>query len=301
MTGVIDGLPIAEYLRDAATPGPSLSASLAHVLLTRSPLHCWRAHPKLNPDWEPDEPEERQSVGTIVHAILLEGDRSRIVVIEAEDYRTKVAKEARDLAHVQGKRPILVDRMAEVEAAVEAARAQLAESEIPDAFIGGHAERTLIWTDADGVTWRSRPDWMDDKGLLLLDLKTTGGSAEPDAWARGPLLAHGADLQAALGLRGARALLGPAERTFVFVVLETAPPYALSLVGLDPQFMEFAESKLDAAARRWTACRQDGVWPGYSPRIAWASPPEWAVYRWGERMVLTPDAPDDGVGEVSAL
>src|SRR3990167_1259095 len=94
MNGIVDGLPIADYIKDPA-PQPSLSASLAHVLLTRSPKHAWLAHPRLNPAWEPDESEARQDIGTIVHALLLEGDASRVVVIEAEDYRTKAAKEAR--------------------------------------------------------------------------------------------------------------------------------------------------------------------------------------------------------------
>ena len=301
-TGIIDGLPIADYIRDVA-PVPSLSASLAHILLSRSPQHAWMASARLNPAWEPDESEARQDIGTIVHAILLEGDRSRIVVIEADDYRSKLAKEARDLAHVQGKLPILATRMVEADAAVEAARDQLAASEIADAFTGGHAERSMLWEE-DGVWWRSRPDWTSGDGLVVVDLKTTGGSAEPEAWSRGPLLAHGADLQAALALRGMRALMGHAERSFIFVVLETMPPYGLSLVGLDPQFMEFAETKLDAAAKTWAACLADGRWPGYPARVCWASPPEYLVYRWGERRALEPERPkivDDGEGETEEL
>ena len=49
--GVIE----AEYHADPA-PEPSLSRSLAHTLLTRSPRHAWQAHPRLNPAWLPDEP-----------------------------------------------------------------------------------------------------------------------------------------------------------------------------------------------------------------------------------------------------
>lgn len=295
MTGIVDGLPLADYIRDPASPGPSLSASAAHTLLTRSARHCAYAHPRLNAAWEPDEFDMAQIVGTVTHALLLENDRSRVMVIDAPDFKTKIAQLARDTALTNGKLPILAHRMAEVEAAVEAARQQLAEKEIPDAFTGGHAERTLIW-EQDGVTWRARPDWMDDDGLVLVDLKTTGGSAEPDAWARGPLLAHGADLQAALALRGMRALCGHAERAFIFACLETTPPYALSLVGLDPMFLQFAEAKLDAAAKQWRECLATGVWPAYSPRVCWASPPSYAVYAWGERAER-----DNGEGEVSEL
>lgn len=291
MKGIIDGLPIADYVKDPATPDPSLSASIAHLMLTRSPKHAWRMHARLNDKWEPDDFDMAQIVGTVTHAVLLENDRSRVVVIEADDFKKKATQDARDEALACGKLPILAHRMADVDAAVEAARVQIAVSELPELFVGGHAERTLIWRDDAGVTWRARPDWMPDDTRILADLKTTQGSAEPEAWARGPLLAHGCDLQAALGLRGAAALLGPGERTFVFVVLETTPPYALSLVSLDPQFQQFAELKLDAAARLWTACRERDDWPAYPPRICWASPPEWAVYRWGERMALDPEPP----------
>ena len=295
INGIIDGLAISDYIRDPARQ-PSLSASLAHLLLTRSPRHAWMASARLNPAWEPDESEARQDLGTIVHAILLEGDRSRIVVIDAEDYRTKDAKAKRDEAHLTGKLPILSARMVEVDAAVEAARAQLAASEIADAFTGGHAERTLIWTDPGGVTWRARPDWMDDDGRMLVDLKTTGGSAEPEAWSRGPLLAHGSDLQAVLALRGMTALCGHAERSFIFAVLEMAPPYGLSLIGLDPQFHEFANAKLDAAAKAWAACLATNTWSGYPSRVCWASPPSYAVYAFGERAER-----DHGEGDVSEL
>jgi hypothetical protein len=299
VTGIIDALPIGDYIRDPA-PGPSLSASAAHTLLTKSPKHAWLAHPRLNSDWEPDESEARQDIGTIVHAILLEGDRSRIVVIDAEDFRTKAAKEARDLAHVQGKLPILAARMDDVEAMVTAARAQIAASEIPDAFTGGHAERTMIWTDVDGVTWRSRPDWISEDGLLIVDLKTTG-NAEPGAWSRGPLLGFEFDLQAVLALRGAAVLLGPASRSFVFAVLETTPPYALSLVGLAPQFVDFAERKLAKASALWTACLDSGEWPGYPTRVVWADPPAWATMRWDDKVALEELAARSGDGEVAEL
>ncbi len=36
--------------RDPA-PAPSLSSTLARLLLRRSPAHAWHASPRLNPDW----------------------------------------------------------------------------------------------------------------------------------------------------------------------------------------------------------------------------------------------------------
>lgn len=295
MKGIVDGLPISDYIRDPADE-PSLSASLAHILLTRSPRHAWHAHPRLNPAWQPDESSGAQIIGTAVHAILLEGDRKRIVGIPYSDYRAKAAQSMRDSALEHGLLPILEHQLPAIDAAVEAARAQLVASEIPDALNGGHAERTLVWEDESGVTWRSRPDWMSEDTSLVVDLKTTGGSGEPDAWSRGPLLAHGSDLQCALALRGMHELCGAEHsRTFVFAVLEMDPPYALSLVALDPQFMEFAGDKLDAAARVWKASLDSGEWSAYPQRICWAAPPSFVVSRWGERRLLSVPNDDDTV------
>lgn len=288
MNACLPNVPLDQYIRDSFHDGPpSLSSSIAHLLLTRSPAHARQAHAKLNPSWSADDSGTRQIIGSATHAILLEGDRSRVVTIPYADYKKKAAQEMRDSAVEHGLLPVLEDDLTHIDAAVEAARTQLAQSEIPDALLGGKAEHTLLWTDASGTTWRSRPDWISAGGDLLIDLKCTGGNGEPDTWSRGPLLAHGADLQCALALRGMHELCGADHsRTFVFAVLEMAPPYALSLVALDPQFIEFANDKLDAAARIWKACLASGEWSAYPSRICWAAPPEYVVYRWGEKREL---------------
>lgn len=301
MTGIIDGLPILDYIKDPATPGPSLSASLAHTLLTKSPRHVRLGHPRLNDTWEPDA-TSATDLGTIVHAMLLEDDRSRLVVVNADSWSKKsdggagpVAWMARDKIRAEGKLAVLPHEMTTVEAMMTAAREQIAASELPDAFTGGHAERTMIWTDADGVTWRSRPDWCDDESLVYVDLKTTGASAQPDAWTRGQLQSYEFDLQGALALRGAAALLGPADRKFVFAVLETEPPYGLSLVGLDPYSIEFADRKLSRAAGTWKDCLARNVWAGYPSRIVWTSPQEWAVARFEERELIAEPLNEEGI------
>src|SRR3990167_3196210 len=89
-------MTLHEYIRDPA-PEPSLSASVAHLLLTRSARHAWLAHPRLNPAWAP-EATEQTDLGTLEHALLLEQDDSRLVVVEADDWRAKAARLARDEA-----------------------------------------------------------------------------------------------------------------------------------------------------------------------------------------------------------
>src|SRR3990167_5550430 len=137
---------LEEYIRDPA-PTPSLSTSIAHLLLTRSAKHAQLAHPRLNPAWQPDATEQTD-VGSIAHALLLDRDESRVVVIDASDWRTRAAKDQRDAARAEGKLPILTDRYGEVVHMVLAARQAIADApEIAAAFAGGRPRQTLLWPE----------------------------------------------------------------------------------------------------------------------------------------------------------
>ena len=282
-------MTLYEYIRDPA-PEPSLSASVA--LLTRSARHAWLAHPRLNPAWTPTATEQTE-IGTLAHALLLEQDESRVVVVEADDWRTKAAKLARDEARAEGNLPVLAHKLSAVRAMVSAAHEAIAASELAEMFFRtGRVEQTLLWQDG-GAWCRCRPDLISTDRRVFVDYKTTGGNAEPDSWARGMMLQMGYDVQAAFGLRAARVLHG-VEADFVFVVQETEPPYAVSFVGLAPAFQEFAEQKRRHALTLWRHCRERDEWPGYPSRTCWVEPPGYALTQWDERRPVT--APE-GEGE----
>jgi hypothetical protein len=216
-------LPADAYHRDPCER-PSLSASIANVLCTRSPWHAWHAHPKLNPDWQPVE-EQKFDLGTVAHALLLEGEAA-IEAVDAADWRTAAAKDARDAARAAGKTPLLVSQLAEVEAMVAAAWQQLEAHNVePTPFTGGLPEQTVIWEER-GVTCRARIDWLHDGNVAISDYKTTGRSANPEAYARA-LFNVGGDVQAAFYVRGIEQTTGVTP-DFRWVVQETYPPYALS-------------------------------------------------------------------------
>src|SRR3972149_5802627 len=75
------------------------------------------------------EDSERFDLGRAAHAYLLEGE-SGFAIIEAADWRTKAAKEARDAARAAGKIPLLADRWGDVQGMALAAQRQL---DAPDA------------------------------------------------------------------------------------------------------------------------------------------------------------------------
>lgn len=270
----------AAYHADPA-PEPSLSSSIAHQLVARSSLHAWHAHPRLNPAYVPEN-NAIMDAGTVAHAILLEGGTSRIVVVQADDWRKKEAKDARDQAWANGGIPVLVGKLAAINAMIEAAKRFIAQSELAGIFDAGEPELTMLWQE--GPAWcRARPDWLTTDRRIMLDYKSTATNAEPNGFIRQMLL-MGYDMQAAFYLRGAEALkLRP---DFIFLVQENEPPYACSLVGVSPAMLDLAARKVDYALTLWKNCRATGKWNGYPSRVCYAEPPEYAVRQWEERAGL---------------
>lgn len=278
-TPAVYDLPEDQYHADPA-PEPSLSSSVAKLLIGQSPRHAWTAHPKLNPAYE-DDRDTKFDLGNAAHDALLRG-AGPFDVIAAPDWRTKMAKTARDQSLAAKRKPILQKDWTAVLGMVKAAREQIAaHTEAADAFTHGKAEQTLIWRE--GTVWcRAMLDWLPDTvGATLYDYKTTG-SANPDVWGARQLFDLGYDIQAAFYRRGYRAVLGVTPE-FRFVVQENKPPFALSVVALSPGAMDMAERKVEAAIALWRRCMAEDRWPGYAGRIAYVEPPMWQETRWLER------------------
>ena len=122
-------------------------------------------------------------------------------------------------------------------------------------FRGGVAEES--WFGKSDAAWlRCRPDWHDPQGEhIIYDYKTTSGSAHPSVWSR-KLYDHGNDIRAAFYAEGAKELLGWHDCIYRFVVQETKPPYALSVIQLDP-------AALNLAQRRF----ENSVWPQINGQV----------------------------------
>ena len=278
VTTGIHQMPAAEYHADPC-PAPSLSSSIINVMLGQSPKHAWTAHPKLNPNYHPDD-DEKFDLGTAAHAYLLEGVTG-VKIIQAQDYRKAGARLVRDQAIRSGKLPILAHKWDAVQAMAVEATKQCAVQEAPHPFTLGKPEQTLIWEE-DGLWCRARCDWLHDSLEVIDDYKTTSATAEPNAWTRGPLFSMGYDVQAAWYLRGLKWLTG-VDATFRFIVQESYPPYALSVIALGPDVLAFAQQKVGRALDLWRECLATGTWPAYPTRTCWAQLPPWEEQRWAER------------------
>lgn len=261
---------------------PSLSASVANILLQRSPAHARAAHPKLNPAFARTE-EQKFDIGTVAHALLLQGIEIA-EVLAFPDYKTNAAKEARDLARSHRRVPLLSKHAHDVTEMVVAVKEQLAALELaPPLFTDGQPEQTLVWEEA-GVPCRARLDWLRDDHTAIDDLKTTSRSANPETWCRSTLWGIGADVQAAFYLRGITAVTGTfVPPAFRWAVAETSPPYAVSVVSLSPAALELANAKVDWALATWKRCLETDCWPGYPTEVAYAEPLPWMEAAWLER------------------
>lgn len=267
---MIEAMPAEQYHADPCDV-PSLSNSVAHILIAQSPLHAWMAHPRLNPNYRPDE-SSRFDLGSAAHALLLEGNAAKICVIDAADWRTKAAKEQREEARANGLLPVLKKHDYAMRAMVKAARDFLASSELAGILDDGEPELTVTWQEGE-TRLRSRLDWLTTDRAVILDYKTCA-NAEPNAFIRN-MGAMGYDMQDAFYTRGMEA--HGEKPIFVFLAQEIEPPYACSLISLSNMFLEVANAKVDRAIKTWADCMASGHWPAYPRQVCYAEPPNWMM------------------------
>lgn len=279
-----------DYHADIVADRPTLSASIAHVLCTRTPLHAWTAHPKLNPEFRRID-RGLYDKGTVAHSILLQGTRENVEVLDFPDWRQKNAQELRDAARADGKIPLLTKEMAAVESMLAAAVPQIVLFQAdPPLLHDGKPEQTLVWEEEGGVICRSRLDWLRNDAAAIDDVKTTTRSASPDAYARA-LFAVGGDVQAAFYLRGLRRLgMDDGRAQFRWIVMETDPPYAVSVISPAPDVLALGTRKVEHALAKWRACLEADSWPGYPARVATANLPSWEEQRWSDRELAEEEA-----------
>lgn len=270
---IIDGMPAAEYHADPCER-PSLSAGIAKVLLAKSPAAAWHIHPRLNPDYV-DEDSSKFDLGTTAHALLLEGTEDGLVVVEADDWRTKAAQARREEAHAAGKTALLARQADAVRGMVSAAQDFIAGSEIAAEWPEAKSEQTILWQE-EGVHLRVRPDRLTHDRKVCLDYKTTG-DASPEVFIR-QIATLGYHVQASLYRRGVRAL-GYEDPHFVFLAQEIEAPYECALYACDPEMRAIGDTSVERAIGMWREALTKDYWPGYGTRVMWAAPPAWLSYR----------------------
>lgn len=271
----------AEYHADEIGQAkPSLSSSIANVIVSKSPLHAWTQHPRLGKQRREATPQ--MEFGTLIHALVL-GSPVELRVIEANDYRTKGAQTARDEAIENGLLPVLAREFNDVQVVAAEIAKELLKQGITLQTLTSKVEQAVTWeeqTKHGPVLCRGMIDWHD--GADIIDLKTIR-SAHPDTCTRS-IIEHGYHLQAEAYKSAVRQLYPElaGRETFRWLFVEILPigsPRRVVLTVARPNgaMRELGSALWAQACETWARCLRDDLWPGYVTGEVALEPPAWAM------------------------
>lgn len=258
---------------------PSLSSSIAKILIEKTPRHAWHAHPRLNPNFEPKQ-ESKFDLGSAVHELML-GKGGGYTIINAADYKGKDAQQARQKAREAGIAPLLGDQYRQAVGIAKEALDALAEMDVhPHDY---RNEGVFVW-EINGVLCRSMIDSIGPGLHKMWDIKTTSRGLS-DFEVGQTIARYDYDLSAAFYIKAVEALLpelaGRVEFSWIFV--ETEPPYEASVFPANETTLEFGRRKVEAAIQIWARCMAADQWPGYPRTPRKYSYPAWAESAWLEK------------------
>jgi hypothetical protein len=257
-----------EYFADPV--GGSLSASGARQLL---PPHCPAVY-----HYERTHPRESTTVFDIGHAAhsLILGAGAGISPVDADDWRTKAAKDQRDEIRASGRVPLLTADYEHVQGMAAAVRDHPVAADLLDPDTGA-PEQSLFWVDDETGIWRrARLDWLPHPTrdrMIIVDYKTAA-SADPDAFAKAAAN-YGYHQQDAWYRDAVTALDLDDNPAFVFVVQEKTPPYLVSVIELDSTALRIGRGRNRRAIDIYTECTTTGIWPGYGDDVTLVALPTW--------------------------
>lgn len=268
--GVYEDVPDEVYHADPVKGG-SLSSTGARRLLPPSCPAKFR--------WEQDHPRDNKpefNLGHAAHQLVL-GVGPELVVVEAENWRTKKAQNTRDEALAEGAVPLLPFEMEQVEAMAAALRAHPVASKLLRPGTG-KTELTLVWRDVQtGVMRRARLDKLtkDRRGRVLIVDYKTAASSEPGKFEKA-IHEHGYHQQLDFYKDGVLELGLGTEVVPLLVAQEKTPPYVVTVVQPTESAMFWGGVLNRTAVDLFAQCQRTGVWPGYSDEIVLAALPGWA-------------------------
>jgi hypothetical protein len=259
---------VEEYHCD---PGavPTLSQSIAHTLVTKSPAHAWATHPRLGA--APREDTDATRDGTIIHQMLL-GKGADVEIIRFPNFKKKAAQELRDAAVEAGRVPIIESRYQELVFAADAIRTNLANCGV---VLDGESEVPVEWREQgfDGdVLCRGLLDHVKLENGVVYDVKKIVSA--DDRTCAMHCYTYGYDIQRAAYVSAVEKLApqfaGRVDYQILFCELEA--PYAVNPFRMDLEFIRMGEQRWHRAVALWERCLREDRWPPYSTGIREISP-----------------------------
>ncbi len=237
----------------------------AHPAISRSELFKISESPEKFKYYRehPEEPTPSLVFGQLFHSMALTPCETwkEFAIVPDIDKRTKAGKEAYRQFQEENEGKILVtyDMAQQAEAMCNALR----ENEFAQKLLDGEREKPFFWTDdLTGEECKCRVDVLTKIGdtNVIVDIKSAD-SAETEAFMKAALK-YGYDFQAAMYTEGVKSNTHK-DYTFVFIVIEKKPPYAVNILQADKLFVLHGYDLFREYIGIYHKCKQTGNWYGY--------------------------------------
>lgn len=249
---------------------PSLSSSVANVLISKSPLHAWAIHPKLGR--VASEGTKATTTGTLLHELILGGNQ--VIVLDVDDYKTKAAQQMRDAAIAAGKTPV---KRADYEEAEVGAGMILDKLRARGVELTGDSEVVITWESAGGVRCRAMMDHVFFNDGVIYDVKSTE-ECDPDKLAR-HIYDYGYHIQRAAYVEALEALrpefTGRVKYQWLFI--EPKFPHDVLVADPDGAMVDIGRMQWAKAVEMWGRCLAKSVWPGRTREVVTLETSPWQL------------------------
>lgn len=272
----------SDYHAQVLTDEPVLSYSIAKVLTTQTPMHAKLAHPKFGNAKRSGS--KSMDEGSLIHSLIL-GKGKDIFVMPEEytDFRKKAAQELSQQKESEGKIVVLQSAIDSCSELVTAFNMQMKETEFAETFFDidhCYTEAPMYWRDPYfGVLMQGMIDRFNSFGPIIWDLKTVTDASTKAIEKK--IFDMGYHIQQAFYRRGINAIMPELQNKtrFVFLFVETSPPYALNCIEFSGMYEALAELDADRAIQIWSECIKNDYWPGYmlSEKPNDVMPPTWVL------------------------
>lgn len=247
---------------------PSVSKSGLDLIRKSPAIYKYRRE-------NPQLPTPAMRMGTLTHTAILEPDRmSELIVAPAVDRRTSAGKAAWEafLIQSEGREIVTADELDQLDGIRRAVWAHPAASKALGML--REVETSIFWTDPEaGIECRCRPDGIMANGAIL-DVKTTK-DARPDEFARS-IANYRYHVQAAFYSDGYAAAFGSPPKGFMFLAVETEPPYLVACYVLDAKAVIRGRAEYQQDLATYKTCVETDTWPGLSADPIIIDLPRWA-------------------------
>ncbi len=256
---------------------PSLSSSIAKVLINETPKKAWLAHPRLNPDFTVEH-DDKFNLGDSVHDFLSSGGERVRVIPGFTDYKKEGARIERDKLRAVGVVPLLEHQADQVNDIVAEVGKVLTRRKIDL----GHQEAVFIAEDR-GILLRSMMDSFNPPWIT--DFKVTGINLANDFVLGSHIADLGYDLSAWFYMRVA-GLVFPewaGRLKFRWVFIEKDHPHGVRIIKADATILEMGRRKGESALGIWQKCLASDRWPHLEHMPATVPYPNFKENAWLER------------------